>query len=231
MMVEQSTRPAITKILARALVCVSLVLAGSAHAAKMIRYKDENGNTVLSTTIPAERVKYGYDIVDSYGTLLERVPPQLSPEAYAAKVEREKRVAECKKIQDRVRKLYQFESDIDYAEQQGLESIEQSIANIRANLAVATSQREEFEGRAAQLDIAGQAIPNVLLDNIERAKAQEKNLTDEIDKRNGEKLELKKTQQYDRLVFAMDNCDNGLPEQPLELSDYSSNTALANKPH
>ena len=60
---------------------------------------------------------------------------------------------------DRVRKLYQFETDIDYAEQQGLESIDQAIANIRANLNVATTQRQEFEAQAAQMDIAGRRIP------------------------------------------------------------------------
>ena len=242
-----NTRNFLTSL--RTLLCASLILgAASAHAVQMIRYKDDNGNVVLSTTIPADRVKYGYDIVDRYGTLIERIPPQLSPEAYQAKLERERRVRECEKIQNRVRKLYQFESDIDYAEQKGLKSIDQSIANIRANLQVASTQREEFESTAAQLDIAGQPIPNALLDNIARAKSQEQNLTSEIEKRFGEKLELRKTHAYDRMVFGMDSCENGLPDVPLEnvaedkeadavevgaeeTAGYASKTALANTSH
>ena len=159
-----------------------LVMVGvSAHGANLFRYKDENGQLVLSHTIPSDRVKHGYDIVDSYGTIIQHVEPQLTEQAYQAKLEREKAVKECKKTRDRVRKLYQFESDIDYAEQQGLESIDQAIANIRANLNVATTRRQEFEARAAQMDIAGQRIPNVLLDNIERAKMQEKTDAVEIE--------------------------------------------------
>ena len=113
-----------------------------------------------------------------------------------------------------MRKLYQVEADIDYTEEQGLESIDQSIANQRAKLVVMTSQRADFESEAAQLDISGQAIPNVLLDNIQRAKAQEKNLQDEIEKRFAQKLELGKTNAYDRLVFALENCEAGLPPLP-----------------
>lgn len=195
-----------------ALCGVLLLTTLSSHAA-LFRYKDESGNLVLSTTIPADRVRYGYDMVDNYGNLMERIEPQLSDEAYAEKLARDAMIKTCEKSLNRVRKLYQFESDIDYAEEQGLTSIDQSISNIRANLTVVTSQRQEFETQAAQLDIAGQKIPNALLDNIERAKAQEQNLTDEIDKRFGEKLKLREMHAYDRAVFGLRNCDNGLPEK------------------
>jgi len=193
--------------------CLLVVLAGSVHAANLFRYKDENGQLVLSHTIPSDRVKYGYDIVDSYGTLVQSIAPQLSEREYQAKLAREKRTKQCKKMRERVRKLYQFESDIDYAEEKGLESIDQAIANIRANLSVATTQRQEFEAQAAQMDIAGKRIPNMLLDNIERAKNQEKTFTEEIEKRFGDKLKLRKTHAYDRQIFLLESCDEGLPPQ------------------
>jgi hypothetical protein len=191
-----------------------LIVSLSVEARDLFRYRDENGNLVLSHTIPNEMVKRGYDIVDEYGRLQNRVEPQLSEAAYQEKLRREKRVVDCEKALDRVRKLYQVEADIDYTEEQGLESIDQSIANQRAKLVVMTSQRADFESEAAQLDIAGQAIPNVLLDNIQRAKAQEKNLQDEIEKRFAQKLELRETNAYDRLVFALQNCEAGLPPLP-----------------
>ena len=197
----------------RPALCGVLLLCAFSAQAALFRYKDETGSLVLSATIPAERVRYGYDMVDNYGNLLERIEPQLSDAAYAAKLARDAMIKNCEKVLDRVRKLYQFETDIDYAEKQGLASIDQSISNIRANLTVVTSQRQEFETQAAQIDIAGESIPNVLLDSIDRAKIQEQNLIDEIDKRFGEKLKLRDTHTSDRAVFALKNCEDGLPGQ------------------
>lgn len=202
----------------RAWVMVSLLgfclcFSATADARELFRYKNENGSLVLSHTIPNERVKSGYDIVDEYGNLVRRVAPQLSEAAYKEKLRKEKMVAECTKLRDRVRKLYQVEADIAYAERTGLESIDNSILNTRAKLGVMATQREEFEVQAAQLDVSGQVIPKVLLDNIDRAKAQEKNLSDEVDKRLGDKVELSKTIEFDRLVFGLDSCDEGLPSR------------------
>ncbi len=204
----------------RLTITVMLILFGvSAHASKMFRYKNEDGIEVISYTIPTDRVRYGYDIVDAQNNLIERVEPQLSEEAYQAKLAHEKRVNECNKMRNRVRKLYQFETDIDYAEQQGLESIDQAIGNLQANLAVAESQLQEFEGQAAQMDIAGKRIPNMLLDNIERAKIQVSTFNEEIDKRFGDKLRLRETHLYEREVFKLDNCDEGLPRREMLIAN------------
>ena len=201
--------------LIHAWVCVCLtVFTAGVEARELFRYRNESGNLVLSHTIPNERVKLGYEIVDEYGNLVKRVEPQLSDEAYQAKLHSEKMVEECEKVVDRVSKLYQIEADIGYAEQAGLDSIDQSVGNIRARLAVMTTQRGEFELQAAQLDVSGRSIPKVLLENIERAQTQEQNLYDEIEKRFSEKDEMRSNNAYDRLVFALENCDNGLPPRP-----------------
>jgi len=195
-----------------AAIVLGLTVSLSASA-DFFRYKDETGAMVFSTTIPADRVRYGYDLVDAHGNLIQRVEPQLSDEAYQAKLEREARIRECEKTRERVSKLYQAEEDIEYAEVQGLESIDEAIANTRANLAVVRGQREELESQAAQIDIGGGTIPNSLLDQIQRAKVQEKTLSDEIEMRFGEKLELRNMFAFDRKVFALRSCENGLPER------------------
>lgn len=190
-----------------------LVAATSAHA-NLFRYKDANGVMVISHTIPNERVRHGYEIVDTYGELIQVVPAQLSEEEYEAKLAREQGIAECEKALTRVHRLYQNESDIDYAERQSLKSMDQSITNIRANLSVLSKQREEFEARAAQLDVSGRTIPVALLDNIDRAKVQEGNLQDEIEKRHQEKEALKLSHAFDRRVLAMRSCEKGLAAVP-----------------
>lgn len=191
-----------------------LIGALNVHAAQLFRYKDANGVTVLSYTIPNDRVPFGYDVVDEFGALLKRIPPQLSETAYREKLAREAAQQECRKTLERVKKLYQTEADIEYALNKGLESIDQSISNIRANLQVATTQRKDLEAEAAQLDISGRKISNSLLDNIERAKVQERNFQEEIEKRFADKLRLRQTNEFDRAVFAMTNCDDGLPSKP-----------------
>jgi len=188
-----------------------LIAAQAAHAANLFRFKDENGRLVLSHTIPSERVKDGYDVVDAYGNLIERVPPQLDPEEYARKLEQDKRRTACEDMRGDVRRRYQQASDIEDALQNTLASIDRAITNAQANLALVTSQREALEAEAAQVDVSGQPVPRTLLDNIERAKAQEVNLQGSIDKLYGDKIAARERYAYERRVFLLERCDQGLP--------------------
>ena len=164
--------------------------------------------TVLCASFSAHAY---FRYVDEHGNLIERVPPQLSDEAYQEKLRRDAMQTECQRFYDRVHKLYQGSEDIDYAEEQAMKSLDNRVANTRANLAVVQSQRQEFESTAAQLDVSGKSIPAALFDNIQRASAQEKNLEDELKLRDQERLDLRDQFAYDRKVFALANCENGLP--------------------
>jgi len=195
-------------------VFVLSALAAPVYAAKLFRYVDENGVTVLSHTIANDRVQYGYDIVDGHSNLIERVPAQLSEEAYQLSLAQKSAHQQCLKMLQRVQNLYQTEADIDRALAKGLSSIDLNIQNIRANLQAIEAQREDFEAAAAQLDVQGKRIPNSLLDNIERAKGQENNFAEEIKKRLADKRQLRKTNAYDRLVFVKGNCKDNLPPKP-----------------
>lgn len=188
-------------------------LVAPALGANLFRYKNEDGIEVLSYTIPNSRVQYGYEIVDTQGNVIERVSPQLSIADYNAKLAREAAVAECEKMRERVRKLYQVEADVDYAEQQSLASIDQAISNLQANLNVATAQLQEFEKQAGQLDISGKQIPGALLDNIARAAVQVENFDDELQQRLADKQAAHRTHEYERQIFLLDDCADGLPPQ------------------
>ena len=198
--------------LSSSLLALGLTLScASAWAQDFFRYKDDSGTLVLSHTIPVDRVRFGYDIVDENGRVKRRVAPQLSEEEYQAKVAREKAVAECENALRRVNKAYQTLDDIDLAEEQELRNIDTSIANARANLQHAQNQRKKLEGQAAQRDLEGKSIPNELLNNIERARSQEKTLSDEIDFRLAEKLDQRIHYRYDRKIFELNSCEKGLP--------------------
>ena len=119
---------------------------------------------------------------------------------------------ECTRLVDRVRNLYQSYEDIDYAEEQALESLEAQISNNKANLIHVRNQRTELEAQAAQMDIAGRAISKMLLDNIESAKAQERNLEEQIEQRYAQKLNVRKAHDFDREIFEVSDCSKGLSE-------------------
>ncbi|MEM7077329.1 MAG: hypothetical protein AAF513_01760 [Pseudomonadota bacterium] len=183
----------------------------SVEAARFFRYADDNGRLVLSHTIPNDRVRMGYDIVDEHGRLIQRVDPQLSDSDYEAKLAREAAQADCDRELTRVRRLYQTPQDIDYAETKDLQSIDTRIANARANLNHVRNQRRELEQQAAAQDLSGASINKLLLDRIESARLQQQNLEDEIAQRRSEKEEARAEYDYHRQVFALRNCSEGLP--------------------
>jgi hypothetical protein len=70
------------------LALVGLLAAGIAsgvQAANIYKYLDENGRTVFNSSVPPDRVKYGYTIMNERGQVIEVVPRQLTPEEIAAR--------------------------------------------------------------------------------------------------------------------------------------------------
>ena len=65
--------------------CIFIFGFSLVSAQEFYRYKDDQGQTVLDTKIPAEYSIAGYDILDSRGQLIERVAParQISAEESA----------------------------------------------------------------------------------------------------------------------------------------------------
>ena len=192
-----------------------LILVTNSHAARFFRYIDENGKLVLSGSIPNDRVKYGYEVVDESARVLQKIEPQLSEAQYQEKRGREAALKKCRQAIDRVQNLFQSQSDIDYAEEQALTSIENQIVNTKANLTHVRNQREELEMQAAQMDLSGKPIANTFLDNIESARTQERNLKEQIKMRHAEKLTVGADYNFERQVFELADCERGLPDREL----------------
>ncbi|NKC00414.1 MAG: hypothetical protein GKR90_18265 [Pseudomonadales bacterium] len=192
-----------------------LITATSSHAARFFRYVDENGKLVLSHTIPNDRVKYGYEVVDESARVLQKIEPQLTETQYREKLRVEAALKECRQAIDRVQNLFQSQTDIDYAEEQALTSIDNQITNTKANLVHLRNQREELETQAAQLDLSGKAISNALLDNIESARTQEQNFEEQVEMRYAEKLTVREDYNFERKVFELADCERGLPDREI----------------
>jgi predicted metalloendopeptidase len=188
-----------------------MLASASAQAANFYKYRDDSGAWVIAHSIPADRAKFGYLVVDGQGRVLDTVERELTAEEYQAKQLQEERLLACNRAVKRVRNLYQDQADIDYAEQKALESIETSIANLRANLTHIRNQKKELEAQAAQMDLAGQTLPPTLLENIGRAQDEEGNLEEAIAIKMEEKQALSREYDADRAVFELPDCSGGLP--------------------
>ncbi len=189
------------------------LLSPATHAERFFRYVDENGKLVLSHTITNDRVKYGYEIVDEYARVIQLIAPQLSEAQYQEKLAQDVAHKECLQAIYRVQNLFQSQREIDYAEEQALGSIDTQISNTKANLSQLRTQRQALETQAAQMDLSGKEISNVLLDKIESAIAQERNLEEQIEKRYAYKLSVRYDYEFERKVFELTDCEKGLPKR------------------
>lgn len=184
------------------LLLAGLFFTSQAQAQFLYRWINENGTKEYSHAISNDMVSLGYDVLDGQTMQLIRiVEPQLSEQEYAAKLEREREVAECRRALRRVMTLYQSLEDIDQAELQMLKSMDSRIANAQANLALAENQKLELEREAANKDRAGELLQSAFINNIARVDVQIDAQRREIAKRTRDKQQAKLDFTEDRLVF------------------------------
>ncbi len=149
----------------------------------MYRYTDENGQIVISNTIPQEASRRGYDILNSKGRVIDSVDPAPTAEEIAAREAREQR-EEAERIQrEKDQALLKRFSHPDQAvramhrkirELEGLNQLK------RGNISVILSQLDNEEGRAADMERAGRDIPESMLEKIRRLEAQIHDIEQEI---------------------------------------------------
>ncbi|MFL1453868.1 DUF4124 domain-containing protein [Marinobacter sp. GN3S48] len=165
------------------LIASALLLAATAAEARMYRYTDENGQIVISNTIPQEASRRGYDILNSKGRVIDSVDPAPTAEEIAAREAREQH-EEAERIQrEKDQALLKRFSHPDQAvramhrkirELEGLNQLK------RGNISVIVSQLDNEEGRAADMERAGRDIPESMLEKIRRLEAQIHDIEQEI---------------------------------------------------
>ena len=153
----------------------------------MYRYTDENGQIVISSTIPQEASRRGYDILSKNGRVIETIDPEPTEEEIAAREAEEKRQAEAERQRELDRKLLERYSHPDEAvramhrkirELQGLNQLK------RGNISVIVSQLDSEQSRAADLERSGRDIPEATLEKIRRLEAQIRDIEREINSQN-----------------------------------------------
>ncbi len=158
-------RPAITAS------ALTLLLVTTTAWANMYRYTDENGQVVISNTIPQAASKRGYDILNNQGRVVETVDPAPTAQEIADREARKRDEENQARQLELDRKLLERFSQPDDAvramyrkirELRGLSQLK------RGNISVIENQLDTEQGRAADRERSGREIPEATLNKIRR---------------------------------------------------------------
>ncbi len=169
-------------------------------AANMYRYTDENGQIVISSTIPQEATKRGYDILSNNGRVIETIPPAPTEEEIAAREAEKQRQKELTEQREKDRALLKRFSHPDQAVKamhRKIRELEGLIQLKRGNISVISSQLDSEQSRAANMERAGREIPEATLEKIRRLESQIRDIEREITSQTQEIEELRKAFEAD----------------------------------
>ncbi|PTB92245.1 DUF4124 domain-containing protein [Marinobacter flavimaris] len=180
---------------------LALALGFSAQAAaNMYRYTDENGQIVISSTIPQEATKRGYDILNDNGRVIDTIPPAPTDEEIAAREaekQRQKELAEQREQDRALLKRFSHPDQAVKAMHRKIRELEGLIQLKRGNISVISSQLDNEQSRAANMERAGREIPEATLEKIRRLEAQIRDIEREITSQTQEIEELRRAFEAD----------------------------------
>jgi len=176
-------RPAVTASV------VALLLFTAAASASMYRFTDENGQIVISNTIPQAASTRGYDILNSSGRVIETIDPAPTAEQIAAREARKRFEEKQERQLELDKKLLERFSHPDEAvramyrkirELRGLSQLK------RGNISVIEGQLDTEQGRAADRERSGREIAEATLEKIRRLESNIRQIEREISAQQAE---------------------------------------------
>lgn len=172
----------------------------SALAANLYRYENDQGITVINSTVPPEYVHKGYDIITPKGRLIERVPRALTPEELAAKSAEDRAALDRARQAEADKKLlaiFSSAADAERARDRKIEAIDVNINVTRGNILKLQADFNTAQAQAAERERAGQAVPAFLVDNMDSLRRQIEKAEASIIEREQEKEMIRTQYQKD----------------------------------
>lgn len=161
-------------------IIATLLLPLSAEARQYFRYKDDDGQIVINSSIPPEFVPRGYEIVDDKGIVLREVAPQLSEDEINRRAE-EAAQAEAERARDaELMRLYRNPTDVDRAMRTWLSRLDMEIRLKNNRISILRTEFNDLQAEAANLERAGQEIGSELLSDMANLEDQIGILRDDI---------------------------------------------------
>ena len=165
-----------------AFVVALLALTTVVHAQDKVatyryRWKDAAGLPHYSDSLTSDALKFGYELVNDRGIVVQHVDRQLNPEERAAaqKVADQQaaltRAAEQSKRNDaQMLAAYPTESSFKTSQQENLDSLDQQIATTRSNLRSQEKALTDLLTRAGDAERAKQPVPPYLTQGIAKQR-------------------------------------------------------------
>lgn len=171
-----------TKYLHQPLVWAFLLcLAPAVEAKQLYRYRNAEGTVVLGYQVPVDAVAGGYEVLNNDGMVVKVVPRELTPDERKEKDAEEKREAEARAEQERLREWdeslllrYSTVADIEDAKHRALGELQIRMSILRGNRRGLKQKVENYQAQAADLERAGRSV------DVERLRVIE-SLQDEIE--------------------------------------------------
>ncbi|MFL1404669.1 DUF4124 domain-containing protein [Marinobacter sp. M1N3S26] len=178
------------------LLAATCLLVTSLADARMYRYKDDNGQMVISNTVPQEASTRGYEILNSQGRVVDRVDPAPTEEELQQRAEEERRQQEAAEQRERDKALlrrYRHPDDAVRALHRKIDELEGLNQLKQGNISVIESQLDSEQSKAADLERSGRDIPESTLDKIDRLEQQIRELEAEINAQNREMEKIRES--------------------------------------
>lgn len=187
-------------------------VAESMAATRYYRYEDNNGQKVIHDSIPPSMVHKGYDILGADGRLIRTVPRALTKEeieALNAKKESGAVLAEEAAKQAEADKklltIFSNPQDAERARDRKLEALDVLISVNRGNIVRLKSEFETAQQLAATRERAGQAVPDHMIEKMDRVDRQIQKLQASNEEKELEKVMVRDqyAKDIERLKFLM----------------------------
>jgi hypothetical protein len=158
-----------------------LGLGAVAHAQSTgnVRYKwhDAQGLLHFSDSLTAEAMKYGYDLVNDRGLVIQHVQRQLNPEERAAanklanaQAAKDRAARQLANAEAQMLSAYPDEETYKISQQQQLDTIDQQIRTTQINLQSQEKALTDLLGRAADVERNKEAVPKYIVDSIAKQR-------------------------------------------------------------
>ncbi|MBE1162960.1 DUF4124 domain-containing protein [Dyella sp. 7MK23] len=152
-----------------------VAVAAQAQSSNGIRYRwvDGSGLPHYSDSLTNDAVKFGYDVINNNGSVMQHVGRQLTPDERAAADKQaaeqaaQHEAAEAQKRNDlQILNTYPNEDALKSEQQAVLESLDGQMSTTRANLHSQDAALTDLLNRAADNERAKQPVPKALTDQI-----------------------------------------------------------------
>ncbi len=155
------------------LICLSFLSANAISQETIYyRYVNEKGVNVISSRIPSRYVQRGYDIVTYDGRLLERVPPEASPEEKARMLKEREEQQRLQVWDKELRRRYSHPDDIEAAKQRKLAQNRNAIGIVERNIEKIDDEINRYQSLAAADEREGRDVSEETLTAIKQLQRE-----------------------------------------------------------